>query len=263
MFKNLTWQHDRMLLNGLTYRLQHNKSDNWDGGTDHFIFYKIKKLVDQYDTYFKNQPEHTQPNNVVEIGMWDGGSAVFWNEILKPNKLVGIDIIENGGNEYFQKYLKTTEKLKPYWATDQANGKRLREIIKENFDKEPLDIVFDDGSHMYAQTLASFNAIFPFVKNGGIYIIEDWAWSHWKSQENDLPEGTEPTRLVQEIVQATANVGLIESVTVFEGFIVVKRGTAPIKEAFEQFKIHNYIYNRPLSFKAKVKAALRLFNLYK
>ena len=262
MFKNLIWKNDRMLLNGLTYRLQHNKSESWEGGSDHFIFYKIKKLVDQYDTYFKNQPEQSQPKNVVEIGMWDGGSAVFWNEILKPKKLVGIDIIENGGNDYFQKYLKTTETLKPYWATDQANAPRLREIVKENFGNEPLDLVFDDGSHMYAQTLASFNALFPFMAIGGIYIIEDWAWSHWQNQEWTLPEGSEPTKLIQELVQASANEGLIESINIFEGFVVVKRGVQPIQGSIENFNIKNHIYNRPLSFKAKVKTALRIFDLY-
>lgn len=263
MFKNLIWEHDRMLLNGLTYRLQHNKSDSWDGGPDHFIFYKIKKLVDQYDTYFRNQPEHTQPQNIVEIGMWDGGSIVFWNEILKPIKLVGIDIIENGGNEYFHKYLQNTQNLNPYWSTDQANDERLREIIKENFGQEPINIIFDDGSHLYSQTLASFNTLFPFLAIGGIYIIEDWAWSHWKDYQNDLPEGAEPTKLVQEIVQATANVGLIESVSIFEGFIVIKRGKDPIVGKLEDFNILSYIYNRPLGFKSKIKAALRIFNLYK
>ncbi len=262
MFKNIIWEQDRMLLNNLTYQLQHTKTDNWPDNVDCFIFYKIKKLVDQYETYFNNQPEQTHPKNVVEIGMWDGGSAVFWNEILKPEKIVGIDIIENGGNEYFHKYLITNNKLKPYWSTDQANASRLREIIIENFVEESLDIVFDDGSHMYSQTLASFNALFPFIAIGGIYIIEDWAWSHWKSQENDLPVGTELTKLVQEIIQATANVGLIESVTVFEGFIVVKRGKDPIIGMKENFNILSYIYNRPLSLKSKIKAALRIFNLY-
>jgi hypothetical protein len=102
MFQTLNWQHDKMLLNDLVFRIQHTKNDNWQDGDDHFIFYKIKKLIDQYDTFFKNYPENSKPKNVVEIGMWDGGSAAFWYEVLKPEKLVGLDIIENGGNEYFK-----------------------------------------------------------------------------------------------------------------------------------------------------------------
>jgi predicted O-methyltransferase YrrM len=266
MFDKLIWLQDRMLLNGLIFRLQHTKSDNWDSGDGHFIFYKIKKLIDQYETYFKNYPENASPKNVIEIGMWDGGSVAFWNEILKPNKIVGIDIIENGGNNYFQEYLKTINEKNPIiipnWGTDQSDAQKIRKIVAENFGSESIDLVFDDGSHMYAQTLASFNALFPLIAKGGIYIIEDWAWSHWPDQQNDLPVGTEPTKLVHEIVQAAANVGLIESVSIFEGFIVVKRGQADIKGNIEDFSILNYIYNRPLNFKSKVKSALRIFGLY-
>jgi hypothetical protein len=116
---------------------------------------------------------------------------------------------------------------------------------------------------MYNQSLASFNALFPLMAIGGIYIIEDWAWSHWENLENGLPEGSEPTKLVQEIIQATGNVGLIESVSVFEGFIVVKRGKELIKGNLSDFSLHNYIYNKPISFKSKIKATLRIFDLYK
>ena len=40
-------------------------------------------------------------------------------------------------------------------------------------------MVFDDASQWYAETKASFNAIFPFLRSGGYYIIEDWGWAHW------------------------------------------------------------------------------------
>jgi hypothetical protein len=267
MFNQLNWQADRMFLNGLNFRLQHTKNENWGEATDHFIFYKVKGLIDQYETYFKNYPENTKPKNVIELGMWDGGSLAFWNEILEPQKIIGIDLIENGGNKYFQEYLqKTNQPLKkviPYWATNQADASRIRNIITENFGEEPIDLVFDDASHMYAPSLASFNSIFPYMAVGGIYIIEDWAWGHWKGFESMFPPETEPTKLILELVQAAGNVGLIESITIFQGFVVVKRGLEPISGYKEDFKIHNYIYNKPMSFKSKVKVALRLFGLYK
>jgi hypothetical protein len=273
MFKLLKWQADQMALNGLNFRLQHTKNENWVGGNDHFIFYKVKGLVDQYETYFKNYPENAQPKNVLELGMWDGGSLAFWNEILKPEKIVGVDLIENGGNDYFQEYLYKinlqSKKAAPYWATNQADAARLREIIAENFGNEPLNLVFDDASHMYEPSLVSFNTIFPFMATGGVYIIEDWAWGHWKGFESMFPPNTQPTKLIFELVQAAGNVGLIESVSIFQGFVVVKRGIDPIEGKKEDFKLENYIYNIPNSskyfgylknnsFKNKLKTAFEI-----
>ena len=39
---------------------------------------------------------------------------------------------------------------------------------------EPIDVVFDDCSHNLDLTRASFDALFPFLAPGGIYVIEDW-----------------------------------------------------------------------------------------
>src|SRR5437879_1625144 len=37
MFENLIWQKDRLLYNGLVFRLQHYKSDDWELGDECFI----------------------------------------------------------------------------------------------------------------------------------------------------------------------------------------------------------------------------------
>jgi hypothetical protein len=273
MFDKLLWQDDKMQLNDLTFRLEQTKNNNWNEGNDHFIFYKLKTLVDQYEAFFRSFPDSTKPTNMMEIGMWDGGSAAFWNELLNPKKLVGVDLLANGGNEYFQKYLKKVneknQKIIPYWNTDQADAVRLRQIIVENFKGEPIDIVFDDASHMYEPSLASFNAVFPYMSHGGIYIIEDWAWAHWKGFDSMFPPNSEPTKLIFELTQAAANTGLIENIITYQGFVVVKRGNEPIPEPKESFKLSNYIFNNSKqtnyynylkgnSFKSKLKTILEI-----
>jgi hypothetical protein len=80
MFENLIWQKDRLLYNGLVFRLQHYKSDDWELGEDCFIFYKIKKLVDQYSHFFATRD--FQCERLFELGMWEGGSVAFWYEGL-------------------------------------------------------------------------------------------------------------------------------------------------------------------------------------
>ena len=51
-FARLDWRPDRMLLDDLVFRLEHNRNDqDWDLGQDCFVFYKIKPLVEQYQRF--------------------------------------------------------------------------------------------------------------------------------------------------------------------------------------------------------------------
>ena len=49
---------------------------------------------------------------------------------------------------------------------------------RANFPKG-IDLVVDDASHLYEQTKATFAMLFPLVRPGGNYVIEDWSWAHW------------------------------------------------------------------------------------
>src|SRR3974390_127584 len=89
-FDRLKWEEDRMLLDGHVYRLQHFEGP-WTGDSNHFIFYKTRDLVDQYRTFFEERPDFS-PQHIFELGLWDGGSMVFWAELFQPAKHVGVDI---------------------------------------------------------------------------------------------------------------------------------------------------------------------------
>ncbi len=185
--------------------------------------------------------------------MWDGGSAVFWHEILKPEKLIGIDLLKNRKGHAFETYKKVhAASFFDYWEVDQTDRSRLTSILQNHLGEKELDLVFDDASHRYHQSLASFNIVFPRLKKGGYYIIEDWAWGHWLHEDSSAyPAFTEPTRLVFELVEAAANVGLIESIHVCSGFTAVKRGQLDISP--EDFNLHDYIKRRPTAFKDRLK----------
>ena len=52
MFDRIIWKPDRALLDDLIFQLQHYLFEDWDGG-DHFLFYKIKGLVDRGNLVWK------------------------------------------------------------------------------------------------------------------------------------------------------------------------------------------------------------------
>jgi len=63
----------------------------------------------------------------------------------------------------------------------------LEHIVRNELANE-LDLVVDDASHTYEQTKASFEILFPLLRPGGIYVIEDWSWAHHPNyQSSDAP----------------------------------------------------------------------------
>ncbi len=254
MFDKLIWHKDRMILDDLVFRLQHYKNDDWELGDDCFVFFKIKALIDQYAKFWALRKDF-RAQNVLELGMFDGGSVAFWFEYFQPEKHVGVDIQPRQDSVYFQQYIASkgiSQRIKTYWHTNQADSAKLREIVEGEF-AGPLDLVIDDASHMYDPTKASFETLFPLLRPGGLYIIEDWAWSHWQEfQAPDHPWATKTplTKLIFELIEATgtnrATSGLevlIENVTTYQGFTVVERGGYKVTEP-AKFKLEHFISRR-------------------
>ncbi len=66
--------------------------------------------------------------------------------------------------------------LRPHYGVDQSDRAALSAICRDEFGGAPLDMVIDDASHLLGPTRASFDALFPLVRPGGRYLIEDWQW---------------------------------------------------------------------------------------
>lgn len=249
MFENLVWQKDRMLMDGLVFRLQHDIGDEWELGDECFIFHKTQTLVKQYEAFFATR-QNFRPQNVFELGLWDGGSLAFWFEYFQPKKHVGIDLQQRGDSDYFRRYVSSrglSARLKTYWETNQADAPKLRSIVNREFDG-PLDLVIDDASHFYQPTKSSFECLFPLLRPGGLYVIEDWAWEHWKefsSPDDPMAKKEGLTRLVVELLEATGtSTSLIKSLTTYQGFTVIERGEADMM-GHEDFKLEHHIWRRP------------------
>jgi cephalosporin hydroxylase len=178
--------------------------------------------------------------------------VAFWFEYFQPVKHVGVDIQQKHDSEYFtrcvaRKGLRDCVKL--YWETDQANAGQMCAIVTSEFSGQ-LDLVIDDASHQYDSTKASFQTLFPLLRPGGLYVIEDWAWSHWKEfQSPDHPwfHKTPLSALVDELIKVTGSAVLeasaIASVVVFQGFVVVERGKLIITQP-DSFRLADHISER-------------------
>ncbi|MEV1156044.1 class I SAM-dependent methyltransferase [Micromonospora chokoriensis] len=107
------------------------------------------------------------PVRVLEIGIGGfdgelgGGSLQMWKRYFHRGLIYGLDL--------FDKSALNRPRLTALIG-DQGDAGALR-AIAERYG--PFDIVIDDGSHDNAHVRISFETLFPYVRSGGVYVIED------------------------------------------------------------------------------------------
>ena len=125
---------------------------------------------DKYDQYYdlyniltslKNQD---QKLNILEIGIgghdknYSGGNSLIALEfIFKKSNIIGFDYEDKS-------FLKNKRTF--IYKGDQSKVIDLKKITE---DWETLDVIIDDGSHFVDHQLASFEYLFNFLNEGGIY----------------------------------------------------------------------------------------------
>jgi len=100
---------------------------------------------------------------VVEIGVQGGGSLRLWKEFFPNARVFGID-----SNK---RCLRHQEDRIKVFIGDQVDREFLTGVAEEI--GEELDVVVDDGGHRMHQQQISLLTLFPFLRCGGTYIIED------------------------------------------------------------------------------------------
>jgi predicted O-methyltransferase YrrM len=194
-----------------------------------FIF-KERCRVD----HFVELLEHLKPARIFELGIFLGGSTALLAELARPRRLVAID------DRSRQPHLLTgyldrrglSDLVRTYCDVNQADRARLMEIVGDAFGDQPIDLVVDDCSHMYEATRASFSVLFPLLRPGGVYVIEDWPWAHARVGAEDVdglyPDQVPLTRLIFELILAIPGVpGLIESIEIDANAVQLTRGDMP------------------------------------
>lgn len=96
-----------------------------------------------------------------------GGSLRAWKWFFARGSIVGIDI--------YDKSPHNARRIRTYKGS-QADADFLRRVVA---DTGAPDIIIDDGSHRNEHVLASFEVLFPLLKPGGIYVVEDIQTSYW------------------------------------------------------------------------------------
>lgn len=120
-----------------------------------------------------------------------GGSLRMWRLFFPRGLVYGLDLHDKSA----------------------LDGQRLRTVRGSQSDPAflagladrigPLDIVIDDGSHLSADVLTTFTALFGRLRAGGIYVIEDLQaayWPGWNGNRTDLNDPATSTGFLKTLV---------------------------------------------------------------
>jgi hypothetical protein len=108
------------------------------------------------------------------------------------------------------------------------------------FGDSSIDLAIDDASHQYLETAASFNVVFPRLRQHGIFVVEDWQWStrpwHYESDYFRGKLGLS-NLILQCMLVCAQRPDIIESVFVFPDMAIVTRGGAQDLKSFDIGKL--------------------------
>jgi predicted O-methyltransferase YrrM len=244
----LNWlSDDSFRIGDVTFRLAVTK--RFKSSRDCFLLVKHPDMVRRYESFIAS----LRPKRIVELGIYQGGSVAFLSLAARPECMLAVDI-KPAPTRVLEEFIDERGlrgQVHTRYSVDQADAATLRELVSEQFAGEALDVVIDDASHRLAPTRASFNVLFPLLRPGGVFVIEDWSGLHHLDAEyavraktnaklrakleelaysdvNELPL----TVLLFELLLASAYApSLVAEVFVTDNLAHVVRGPADISES--------------------------------
>jgi hypothetical protein len=131
-----------------------------------------------YSTHFRNFRSKRIKLFEIGVGGYDhpdigANSLRMWKRYFPFGKIYSLDIYDKS---FFE------ESRIKIFRGNQVDESLLNHI----FDTigEP-DIIIDVGSHFNEQVIKSFEVLFPRLKDGGIYVVEDTCTSYWPDYGGD------------------------------------------------------------------------------
>lgn len=97
--------------------------------------------------------------NLIEIGIYMGGSLRLFSDWFTQANIIGYDVTEN----FLRVPLGRTKKI----------IKDCKQFVLDEFKDFPPHIIIDDASHLIEDQLKMVEICYPQLQEGGMLIIED------------------------------------------------------------------------------------------
>jgi len=135
-------------------------------------------IIHKWHHYFEIYERHFQRFKnrkivILEIGVYKGGSLEMWRRYFGPQcQIIGIDI-----NPLCKRFEDENTKI---FIGSQDDREFLRELKAEI---PRVDVLIDDGGHMMDQLKITFEELYDWVADDGVYLVEDLHTCYWPAYE--------------------------------------------------------------------------------
>lgn len=97
-------------------------------------------------------------------GYKPGGSLRAWRDFFPNGRIIGLDVQPDT-------QFDDEQRIETYLCSSIEKDKV--DTLMEVLGRPQLDIIIDDGSHLDDHQLQTLKNLYPYLKPGGLYIIED------------------------------------------------------------------------------------------
>ncbi len=130
------------------------------------------KTISNYETYESYFSKLRGLNlTILEIGVFEGESTKIFAEYFNNSRIIALDL--NLQDINFINHSNIT-----YLQCNQADKGALDKIVQD-YCPNGIDIIIEDASHIGYFSQITYSVLFPHLKSGGLYIIEDWGTGYW------------------------------------------------------------------------------------
>jgi hypothetical protein len=112
-----------------------------------------------YDPLFR--PRKDEPLRVFELGIFCGASLRAWRDFFPNAQIVGMDIDPDT--------MVKEDRIETFCCDEKDKQGVLGWF--QHLDK--FDVIIDDGLHTFQDNKNFFELVWPMLKRGGVYIVED------------------------------------------------------------------------------------------
>lgn len=210
---------------------------------------------------------HFKPKVIVELGIRQGGSTALLHALYQPKLLVAIELATEPAPA-LSTYVETNglhSTIKPHYGVNQADREAVTSIMEKELNGNPIDLVIDDASHLLFETRISFETLFPLLRPGGLYVIEDWNCDHLladgieaiasnpkhpkytevataierKASKNQDPDPRLIRFPLELVLMRASSHDFIREITIMDNWVIVQRGSEPIEA--QNFRIDGLV----------------------
>jgi predicted O-methyltransferase YrrM len=122
--------------------------------------------------------------DVLEVGAWEGRSAIFWLNYFAASRVTCIDTF-GGGAEHQLAFADSLGAIERRFDANLARyGSRVEKIKAHSADALSMlgvtgrrfDFVYLDGGHRAVDVYADACIAWPMVRPGGVMLFDDYTW---------------------------------------------------------------------------------------